>query len=141
MGGEPLTGSQQDVRTETSWPQPESRILVDESEPRSGVRVLGVAGEIDRLEAEAILARLDALLRAPDARLVVLDLSAVRFMGSHGLTTVVHAQRIATALGRTLRGVTGAANRAVSRPITMTGLDWVIDWFTSVPEATSTERP
>lgn len=137
MGGEPLTGSQRDVRTGTSWPQPGSRIRLDESSPRAGVRVLGVAGEIDRAESEAILARLDLLLRAPDARLVVLDLTAVRFMGSHGLTAVVHAQRTATSLGRTLRGVTGVANRAVSRPIAMTGVDRVLDWFAGVPEAMS----
>lgn len=137
MGGEPLTSSRRDARTGTGWPQPESRIRLDESSPRDGVRVLGVAGEIDRAESEAILARLDLLLRAPDARLVVLDLTGVRFMGSHGLTAVVHAQRTAASLGRTLRGVTGVANRAVSRPITMTGLDRVVDWFPAVPEATS----
>lgn len=141
MGGEPLTSSQQDVRTGTTWPQPESRVRLAESSPRAGVWVLGVAGEIDRLEAEAILARLDLLLRAPDTRVVVLDLTGVRFMGSHGLTLVVHAQRIATSLGRTLRGVTGPANRAVSRPVRMTGLDRVVDWFAGVPEATSAEGP
>ncbi|MBW0101836.1 STAS domain-containing protein [Pseudonocardia sp. KRD291] len=127
-------------RTGTTWPQAESRVRLDESAPRAGVRVLAVAGEIDRTEAEEILERLVGLLGAPDAQLVVLDLAAVRFMGSHGLTTVVHAQRSAASLGRTLRGVTGAANRAVSRPITMTGLDRVIDWFPSLSSATATER-
>ncbi|MDN5915952.1 MAG: STAS domain-containing protein [Pseudonocardia sp.] len=139
MSAEPLVSTEQ--CTGTTWPRPQSRVRLDESAPQAGVRVLGVAGEIDRPEAEAILDRLVVLLRAPDAQLVVLDLSAVRFMGSHGLTAVVHAQRRAAALGRTLRGVTGAANRAVSRPITMTGLDWVIDWFPALPEATVLKRP
>lgn len=139
MGAEPLVST--DRCTGTSRPQPQSGVRLDESAPRPGVRVLAVAGEIDRPEAQEILDRLVVLLRAADAQLVVLDLSAVRFMGSHGLTTVVHAQRTAASLGRTLRGVTGAANRAVSRPITMTGLDWVIDWFPALPEATATKRP
>lgn len=115
-------------------------VRLDESSPRAGVQVLAVAGEIDRVEAEAILDRLTAMLRAPGTRLVVLDLSAVRFMGSHGLIAVVHAQRVAAAQGRTLRGVTGWANRAVSRTVTMSGLDWVVDWFPELPEATRTDR-
>lgn len=135
MGGEPLVSADETVRTPTPWPQPEARIRLDETSPRPGVQVLAVAGEIDRVESEAILDRLTAMLRDPDARLVVLDLSAVRFMGSHGLTAVVHAQRVAAAQGRTLRGVTGRANRVVSRPVTMTGLDWVVDWFPDLSEA------
>lgn len=130
MGGEPVT----DLRTGPSWPHPEPRVTLSTHTQRTGTTILHVVGEIDRAEARAVQGRLIELLRAPDAQVVVLDLSRVTFMGSHALTAVVQAQRVAAELGRTLRGVTGHGNRPVLRPVRMTGLDWVIEWFPGLPE-------
>lgn len=137
MGGETLADRGTGPPARTSWPEPEPQVHLDARTLRPGVAVLSVAGEIDMLESDAIRSRLVELLRAPEAQLVVLDLSAVRFMGSHGLTAVVQAQRTAAGLGRTLRGVTGDGNRAVTRPVTIAGLDKLIDWFPGLAEATA----
>ena len=137
MGGEPVADPATDLRTGPSWPEPAPRAELDTYIPRTGMAVLHVVGEIDHVEARVVQIRLIELLRAPDAQVVVLDLSRVTFMGSHALTAVVQAQRVAAELGRTLRGITGDGNRAVMRPVRMTGLDWVIEWFPGLPEAIS----
>lgn len=123
-------------RFATSWPESPSQVHLNVRSIRSGVEVLEVRGDIDLTEAGAISARTHELLCGP-ARMVVLDLSEVRFMGSHGLSTVVQAHRTATEQRTELRGVTGRANRAVIRPVRMTGLDRLFVWFPSVDEATA----
>lgn len=133
MPAEPQPGP---ARFATSWPEPPSQVQLNVRSVRAGVEVLEVRGDIDLTEAGAISARTHELLCGP-ARMVVLDLSGVRFMGSHGLTTVVKAHRTATEQQTELRGVTGVSNRAVIRPVRMTGLDRLIVWFPSVAEATA----
>ncbi|TCK27290.1 STAS domain-containing protein [Pseudonocardia endophytica] len=135
MAGEQLTGAS---RFATTWPEPPSQVQLNVRSIRAGVEVLEVHGDIDLTEAGAITERTHELLCGP-ARMVVLDLSGVRFMGSHGLTTVVRAHRTASEQNTELRGVTGVSNRAVIRPVTMTGLDRLIVWFPSVDEATAAE--
>jgi anti-anti-sigma factor len=133
MSGERLAGP---ARFATSWPEPPPQVQLNVRSIPTGVDVLEVRGDIDLTEAGAITARTRELLCGP-ARVVVLDLSGVRFMGSHGLTTVVQAHRTATEQNTELRGVTGVSNRAVIRPVRMTGLDRLFVWFPSVDEATA----
>ena len=114
---------------------PDRRLRLRVGRPGPGVGVLGVSGEIDMTEAGAVQDGLVEMVRSAGTELVVLDLSEVSFLGSHGLAAVVHGHRAAAELGRTLRGVTGEGNRAVSRPIAMTGLDWVIDWYPRLADA------
>lgn len=132
MSGKPSSRG----RYATSWPEPPSQVRLTVRSVRAGVEVLEVRGDIDLNESGAISERTHELLCGP-ARMVVLDLSRVRFMGSHGLTTVVAAHRTATEQGTELRGVTGPSNRAVIRPVRMTGLDRLIVWYPSVDEATA----
>lgn len=116
-----------------TWPAPALQIRLHDHEPRPGVTVLEVHGEIDLAEADAIRDRMDRLLRDRPQR-AVLDLSGVEFLGSHGLTAVVRSSRSAGAAGVRLVGVTGS-NRAVLRPIRMTGLDRVVRWFPDLDAA------
>jgi anti-sigma B factor antagonist len=61
----------------------------------------------------------------PELRLrrhVVLDLSAVEFLGSAGIQVLVEAHETAIENGGTLH-VAGAGERAVARPLQVTGVD------------------
>lgn len=106
-----------------------------EHTPRPGVTVLEVIGEIDLVEADAIRLRMTEMLRGTRPDRAVLDLSGVGFLGSHGLTAVVRSSRAAGAAGVPLYGVTGPGNRAVIRPVRMTGLDQVIVWYPDLDSA------
>ncbi|MBC3194274.1 anti-sigma factor antagonist [Pseudonocardia sp. C8] len=114
---------------------PPSKARLREHTPRPGVTVLEVIGEIDLVEADAIRIRMTELLHRTHPERAVLDLSGVAFLGSHGLTAVVRASRAAGAAGVPLAGVTGPDNRAVIRPVRMTGLDRVITWFPDLSSA------
>lgn len=119
-----------------TWPVAVPRVELREHDPRPGVSVLEVYGEVDLAEADAIRTRMAALLDGSRPR-AVLDLSGVGFLGSHGLTAVVRSSRTAGDAGVRLDGVTGPGNRAVIRPILMTGLDRVITWYPDLPSALS----
>ncbi len=108
--------------------------------PREPVAVLGVAGELDNLEAEAVGAELSGLLRDPATALVVLDLSEVTFFGSRGLEVVVRGARTAEAAGTELRGVTGPGNRRVLRPLDITGVDEALPWYPTVDACLAADR-
>ncbi len=98
--------------------------------------VVSVAGEIDMLTAPALA---DALNTAFDdtqpGAPVVLDLSRVSFLDSHGLTVLVQAASAPTAstAGR-LRVVVGDA-RAAIRPLQITGLDKLLPLHRTVDDA------
>jgi anti-sigma B factor antagonist len=77
------------------------------------------AGEVDSSTAPALRARLDALLDAGVQELTV-DLCDVTFLDSAGLCVLAAAHRRAVAAGVRLRVL--AANRAVIRPMQITGL-------------------
>ncbi|MCE3552153.1 STAS domain-containing protein [Pseudonocardia sp. RS11V-5] len=84
------------------------------------IRVLAVRGEIDAAEATAFQDAAIDLVRT--AKVLVVDLSGVRFLASRGLAALVRAQRAADALGATLAVVTGGS-RVVLRPMQVTGVD------------------
>ncbi|MCW0213917.1 MAG: STAS domain-containing protein [Pseudonocardia sp.] len=85
------------------------------------LRVLTVSGEIDEAEAQEFQDAALRLLQAP--RSVVLDLGAVTFLASRGIAALVRVQHAANAAGVDLTIVTGPANRAVLRPLEITGVD------------------
>ena len=89
-----------------------------DSSDRDGARVLRVSGEIDIIGAPALRAALMPAL--DDARLVVLDLSEVSFLGSSGLAVLVEAREQAQRSERELRLV--CATRIVLRALEATGL-------------------
>lgn len=124
-----------------SWPDPAPRVQVREHSPRPGVTVLEVIGEVDLLEADAIRNGMVALLGHGRPERAVLDLSGVGFLGSHGLSAVVRSSQAAGAAGVPLSGVTGPGNRAVIRPVRMTGLDRVLVWYPDLDAALDCSRP
>lgn len=92
-----------------------------ERETTDGVVVVRATGDLDIATAPV----LDEQLRAAEAIVVppahiVLDLTGVRFMSSSGLALLVQSHQRCEELGSSLRVV--ADNRAVLRPIELTGL-------------------
>jgi len=81
-------------------------------------RVLHVVGEVDTLTAPVLRTRLDEHLA--EVGLLVLDLTAVTFLGSAGLAVLVGAKDEADRVGHKLRLVPGS--RIVVRALEATGL-------------------
>lgn len=87
--------------------------------------VVQASGEVDMATAPRLASQLDLAeaIVVPPAP-VVLDLTALTFLGSAGLRVLVaHHQRCASR-GTTLEIIPGG--RAVTRPLHMTGLDRVL---------------
>jgi anti-sigma B factor antagonist len=93
--------------------------------------VVHVVGEIDTLTAPVLRAQLDEHL--PTARLIVIDLSQVTFLGSAGLAVLVAAKDDADRRGHQLRLVPGS--RIVTRALEATGLLSLFDVADGVSEA------
>lgn len=94
-----------------------------------GWTVLSVTGEIDLATAP----EMDAALAAADGD-VILDLSAVSFMDSTGIRSLVAAHRAAESADRGFRIVVG---RQIERLLEMTGLDGTLPLAGSLDNATS----
>ncbi|GAA4702542.1 STAS domain-containing protein [Pseudonocardia yuanmonensis] len=90
--------------------------------------VVAIAGEIDLVTAAGLDETLQAELEAKPA-VLVLDLTAVDFFTSVGLTTVALAQRGADERGVALRVV--ADSRRVLRPLQITGMDRTLALYPS----------
>ena len=71
--------------------------------------------------------------RQPGHDVAVVDLSAVDFFGSSGLSALVECRHAADELGLTLRVIT--AGPAVMRPLEGTGLVDCFDWYPTVDAA------
>ena len=106
--------------TATSFDNPVSELM---SVTRSAGGRITVEGEVDCSTAPQLAACLDSALTSGSAEVVV-DLTAVTFLDSAGLHTLVSAHGRATGLGIPLR--VRVATRAVLRPIQVTGLEHVL---------------
>jgi anti-anti-sigma factor len=82
-------------------------------------RVLAVSGELDLAAAASFEAALDSALATGVARIVV-DLTALEFIDSTGLSVLIKAQQRAGDTGRELGVVNPTAQ--VERLLTLTGL-------------------
>jgi anti-sigma B factor antagonist len=113
-----------------------SPIAIDTASIDGGV-IIAVTGEIDLLTAD----QLTEALATEVARhaLVVVDLTAVRFLSSSGLAALALAHRAALEAGHELRLVAG--NRVTLRPIQITGLAEEIAVFASLPDAVAGVAP
>ncbi len=100
--------------------------------PLPGVRVVWLDGELDLATAPLLTDELTGL--TPGAEHLVLDLSAVRFLGTGGLSALVRTARAATARGVALH-LAGATHSEVSRPLAVTGLLGVFDIHPTVLDA------
>lgn len=105
-----------------------------------GILVITVTGEIDLGTASALHTAVAAGIDRSYGEPCILDLTAVTFLGSTGLTALVDATRHANARREPLRIVVDA-NRPVIRPIEVTGLDDVLTLYHSVDEAVKAGKP
>lgn len=116
--------------------RPRSSRLNSATREVDGTVVVEVTGEVDLDTAprlrEMIAVALDEVADGP----CIVDLTAVTYLASAGLTALVDATREAAARQEALRIVVDA-NRPVIRPIEITGLDRVLHLYHSVEEALS----
>ncbi|GAB3198296.1 STAS domain-containing protein [Geodermatophilus arenarius] len=94
-------------------------LLTVETVSLDGDTRLLCAGEVDCASAPLLRRELDGALAA-DPRVVTVDLEAVTFLDSAGLSALAVAHRTAEAQGTRLRVLVGT--RAVARALQVTGL-------------------
>lgn len=104
---------------------------------RPGTAVLEVRGEVDTLTAPQFSAAVDELMNDHAAARVV-DLTGVTFLASSGLAILIQAAHRAEERGGRLKLVVG--NRAVRRPLEITGTDQLFDVHTDVRDATGDDN-
>jgi len=102
--------------------------------PAVGVRVVAVAGELDMLTAPL----LDACVREQLAAVptdLILDLEAVRFLGSDGLSCLLGARALAQQTTGVRLHLAGLVTRAVARLLEVTGLLEQFDTYSCLTDA------
>jgi anti-sigma B factor antagonist len=100
--------------------------------------VVELRGELDVANSDELRERLSAIRRTHGERLV-LDLTGLEFMDSHGLSVIINCYKAAVAAGG---GLTLAAPRpVVRRTLEVTGLHRRIAVVGTVEEALSTPPP
>lgn len=120
--------------TEKSPPGPASDGLAFTVRREDGAVILAVRGEIDLRTAPELRAHLDDTMAESDGRPCVIDLTAVTFMGSPGLATLLEATARARHRHITLSFVVDA-NLPVVRPIQITGIDRELALYHTIAEA------
>ncbi len=98
---------------------------------RAGATVLSVAGEVDLATAPALENAIDAILGERPASLII-DLTAVSFLASAGMATLVAAHQRA---GESTAIAVVADGPATSRQLKMTSLDQVFELYATLDEA------
>ncbi|MEU6097313.1 STAS domain-containing protein [Streptomyces sp. NPDC047079] len=111
--------------------QPDNRLSITRTTV-DGVTVLTVGGEIDHDTAPQLH---DALIDSGSviAPRIVLELSAVTFMDSSGINTLVKAHRAADRVQGWIR--LAALTEPVLRVIELVGVDLIITCYPTLPEA------
>ena len=101
-----------------------------------GIAVVTVGGDVDLATVPDFQAAItEALTQEPTA--LVVDLSAVDFLASAGLQTLVATHE---SVSKTARFAVVANGPATSRPIQLTGLDQIFALYTTLAEALSALR-
>jgi anti-sigma B factor antagonist len=90
--------------------------------PQPGVLVVEVSGDVDMATAPSLEGFLKQTAAAAPTRAVIVDLSAVSFIGSHGLSVLLAWRESGSVDGATLFLAGLAANRRVSRVLEVAGL-------------------
>ncbi|WP_244223707.1 STAS domain-containing protein [Amycolatopsis circi] len=112
----------------SSDPAPEFRV---ERADRPPAAVLTVYGEVDMVTAPLLTAAVDEVL-AGAPPVLVLDLAAVKFLASAGLTALVTMTQVGASRA-SLRIV--SSGRATVRPIQLTGLEQTLPLYPTVEAA------
>ncbi|HEU5475356.1 MAG TPA: STAS domain-containing protein [Actinophytocola sp.] len=114
------------------------QIKVELHRADGGAVVLEVTGEIDLLTASYLGERLRDQLQ-PENPVLVLDLTQVSFLGSAGLAEIVAVSQAGADSGSRL--VLVATNRAVLRPLEVTGLSSLLAVYETVAAALTANQP
>jgi anti-sigma B factor antagonist len=105
-----------------------------------GTLVIAATGEVDADSAPALGASIIGCIDDAGGGPCILDLTAVTFLDSAGLTVLLQATQRAEALREQLPIVVDA-NRPVIRPIEVTGLDGELSLYHTVEEALKARKP
>ena len=100
--------------------------------------VITATGEVDIATGPKLQAALTSAIRTADAARVVIDLSAVTFLGSRGLVALVDAAEEAGGRGKCFRIAVGDQH-AIYRVLEVTGLDKELAARRTLDEALSAE--
>jgi anti-sigma B factor antagonist len=98
--------------------------------------VVAVTGKVDLSTGPALRAALAEAVDRPGHGPVVVDLSAVTFLGSTGIAVLVDADWQARQRDRDLRLVIGPGNTAVIHPLAAAGIHGLLHTFDDVDSAT-----
>jgi anti-sigma B factor antagonist len=90
--------------------------------PEPGVLVVEVCGEVDMTTAPSLEGFLEQTVAAAPTRAVIVDLSDVSFIGSHGLSVLLALREGGSVDGATLFLAGLTANRRVSRVLEVAGV-------------------
>ncbi|HET9139345.1 DUF6292 family protein [Actinophytocola sp.] len=129
-----LAGYANSVHGDTAEVAAADGLSVRVRHPDAETAVLSVAGEIDMLTVPLLDEWIARTMRALP-RLLVIDLSEVRFIGSAGLSALVRAGQLAGEHSE-LRVV--ASNQVVLRPLAVTGLTRSIPVWSVLADALAT---
>ncbi|WP_439661422.1 STAS domain-containing protein [Lentzea sp. HUAS TT2] len=116
----------------------ESPLLTVRATEVAGVVVIAVEGEIDVDTADEVLDAVRLGFGSAGPALVA-DLTQVSFFGSTGISTLISAHELADEQGKKLHIV--APQRAVKRPLQVTGVADVLALYDTVDEALSALKP
>jgi anti-sigma B factor antagonist len=95
------------------------------------VAVVSVSGELDMLTTPGLVRAIEAAARKEPSALVV-DLSAVQFLASAGMSTLITAHEDVTPRARFAVVADGPAT---SRPMRLVGLDQIFDVYRTLDDA------
>ncbi|MGD9986429.1 STAS domain-containing protein [Pseudonocardia sp.] len=93
-------------------------------------QVLEVRGDVDAPEAADLVAAGVAVV--DDGADLVVDLRAVTFLGSRGISALLRVHRHAGAAGRRMRVIVDRGSHVVMRPLTLTQVDTTLDLVDSL---------
>jgi anti-sigma B factor antagonist len=112
------------------------QLMTVHTENRADVLILTVVGDVDGLTAPRLSSAVGAAFRALDGRVLVLDLTNVRFLGSTGLRTLRDSaiEAVRHQGVQPLRVVVDHT-RPVIRPIEIVGLDQILSLYHTVEDA------
>jgi anti-sigma B factor antagonist len=116
----------------------ESPLLRVRAAEVAGILVIAVEGEIDVDTADEVLDAVRLAFASAGPALIA-DLTQVSFFGSTGISTLISIHEHAEELGKKLHVV--APQRAVRRPLQVTGVADVLALHDSVEEALSALKP
>lgn len=118
------------------------QLLTIRSADRHDAVIVEVEGDVDGLTAHRLRVALGAAFARLDGRLLIIDLTAVRFLGSPGLRTLFDsaAEAVHHPGHQPLRVVVDNT-RPVIRPIEIVGLDAVLALYGTTSDALADDAP